>query len=202
MASPRNFPPHSRTESAFSQTSNADSLAAPANPFKTPPASYPGSVIIFGSSYQPSGVSGERFFRSRRIRKDWNASPPKFKKEPKEKWLTIIPLSGIGIGTVITGLLIFLQVGLKKSYNYCSVLDDDFSTGILNPSIWTKEVNVGGFGYVKKNSVLKGFQLTTVAATNSLRKLLALMKMPSSKMDNFTSSQLSKMNLSSLPTRS
>jgi hypothetical protein len=116
--------------------------------------------------------------------------------------LTIIPLSGIGIGTVITGLLIFLQVGLKKSYNYCSVLDDDFSTGILNPSIWTKEVNVGGFGYVKKNSVLKGFQLTTVAATNSLRKLLALMKMPSSKMDNFTSSQLSKMNLSSLPTRS
>jgi hypothetical protein len=145
MAS-RNFLPHSRTESAFSQRSNASSLAAPGNPFRTPPASSPGSIIGAASSYQASDIGGERFFRSRRIQKDWNAPPPKFKKDPKEKWLTIIPLSGIGLGIVITGLLIFLQVGFKKSYNYCPVLDDDFSTGTLNPSIWTKEVTVGGFG--------------------------------------------------------
>lgn len=149
MAS-RNFLPHSRTESALSERSNAESLAAPGNPFQTPSDSSARSIVGGGSSYQHSDIDGQRFFRSRRIRKDWNAPPPKFKKDPKEKWLTIIPLSGIGFGIVITGLLIFMQIGLQKSYKYCPVLDDDFSTGTLNPAIWTKEVNVGGFGYVKR----------------------------------------------------
>ena len=70
-----------------------------------------------------------------------------FKKDPKDKWLWIIPLMGVVFGIAITGLMVFMQIGSKKSQKYCPVLDDTFSSGTLNPSVWTKEVQLGGFGY-------------------------------------------------------
>ena len=74
--------------------------------------------------------------------------PPKFKKDPKEKFLWIIPLSGVLIGLAITGIMIYLKIGHLSSFQYCSILDDDFSSGQLNPNIWQAEQQVGGYGYV------------------------------------------------------
>lgn len=140
---------HSRTESLQSAASRGTSstitsLGRP-NPFATPPAS------VFGgtSGFQGSVSSGDqKYFRSRRIKKDEGHVPPVFKKDPKEKFLWIIPLSGLLLGLAITGVMIYLQIGRTSPHKYCSVLDDDFSSGVLNPAVWTKEIEVGGYGLV------------------------------------------------------
>lgn len=67
------------------------------------------------------------------------------KSDPKEKWVTILPLLGILLGLCISGFLIWDGMRSVVHHKYCPVLDDDFSNG-LDPSIWTKEVQVGGFG--------------------------------------------------------
>jgi hypothetical protein len=114
------------------------------NPFSTPAP----SVLGGASGIQTSVGAGGKYFRSRRIKKVDGQAPPKFKKDPKEKFLWIIPLSGLLFGIAITGVLIYLQIGRLSTSNYCPVLDDDFSSGSLNPSIWTAEQEVGGYGYV------------------------------------------------------
>ncbi len=144
---------HSRTSSGLSANSRTISSTSIApNPFATPaetPAETPDGSVFQGRAsgiQNSSAAGGQNYFRSRRIKKDENHVPPVFKKDPKEKFLWIIPLGGLLLGLVITGIMIYLSVGLKATYNYCSVLSDDFSSGVLNPSIWTKEVQVGGFG--------------------------------------------------------
>lgn len=67
------------------------------------------------------------------------------KKDPKEKWVTIIPLMGIFVGLVISGLLIWDGLRTVVNHTYCPVLDEDFSNG-LDSKVWSKEVEVGGFG--------------------------------------------------------
>jgi hypothetical protein len=157
---------HSRTGSTFS-TTTANSSRFPTspstprhpptpgrgtpNPFSTPTPSIWGEA----SGIQTSTGGGGKYFRSRRIKKVEGQAPPKFKKDPKEKFLWIIPLSGLLLGIVITGLLIYLKIGRLSSYSYCSVLNDDFSSGTLNPSIWTAEQEVGGYGYVHSEFNLK-----------------------------------------------
>jgi len=142
----RKFNDHSRGISVVSTNSlspRSDSRTTQ-NPFATPPASIHGGTT---SGFGNSDGAGGKYFRSRRIRKEDGHEPPKFKKDPKEKFLWIIPLCGVLVGLAITGLLIYLQIGHVSSHNYCPVLDDDFSSGVLNPNIWTKEMEVGGFGY-------------------------------------------------------
>jgi hypothetical protein len=123
------------------------------NPFSDSAASsrrntIQGSVSGASSAYQHAFTPGLRYFHSRRVPKVQGEPVQKFKKDPKEKWLWIIPLGGLLCGLAITGVLIYLTIADIASHNYCSVLDDDFSTGSLNDQIWTKEVEVGGFGYV------------------------------------------------------
>lgn len=67
------------------------------------------------------------------------------KKDPKEKWVTIIPIVGILIGLAISGFLIYDGLASVSHHNYCPVLSDDFSEG-LNNKVWTKEVELGGYG--------------------------------------------------------
>lgn len=67
------------------------------------------------------------------------------KKDPKEKWVTIIPLIGIFAGLALSGVLIWDGLRSVVNHNYCQVLNEDFSNG-LNSKIWTKEVEVGGYG--------------------------------------------------------
>lgn len=94
-----------------------------------------------------SNLPRPRYYLSRRIRKDENYTPPIFKKHPGEKWLWINPLIGFIAGLAISGYLVYTTVS-GKSYNYCPVLNENFSSDVLNPEIWTMEVEVGGFGYV------------------------------------------------------
>lgn len=67
------------------------------------------------------------------------------RRDPKEKWVTIIPLVGILIGLGLAGFMIYEGLQTVENHTYCPVLDDDFSGG-LNGGVWTKEVEVGGFG--------------------------------------------------------
>ena len=117
----------------------------PSNPFATPYGSFPASAT--GSFYDigGSGVVTQRFFRSRRIKKGSVEQPWKDTKDPKAKWTTILPLIGIFIGLGVTGVLIWDGLRNVINHEYCPVLDDAFVNG-LNSKVWTKEVEVGGFG--------------------------------------------------------
>jgi hypothetical protein len=129
------------------------------NPFATPGTqtpnhNAPGSALsnsrppsLTGSSGVSSGYHpfprGE-YFRSRRIKKDEVERPWLDKKDPREKWMTILPLTGLFIGLCITGVLVWDGVRSVAQHKYCEVLSDDFSS--WNSNVWTKEVEVGGYG--------------------------------------------------------
>lgn len=117
----------------------------PSNPFATPYGSMPASAT--GSFYDigANGIVTQRYFRSRRIKKGSVEQPWKEVKDPKAKWTTIIPLIGIIIGLGVTGVLIWDGLRNVINHEYCPVLDDNFANG-LNSKVWTKEVEVGGFG--------------------------------------------------------
>jgi hypothetical protein len=129
------------------------------NPFATPGAtspnhnaarsavsnSGPGSVngaSAFSSGYNPfpRGV----YFRSRRIKKEAFERPWLDNKHPREKWMTILPLVGLFIGLCITAVLVWDGVRSVAQHKYCEIFTDDFSS--WNSSVWTKEVEVGGYG--------------------------------------------------------
>ena len=91
------------------------------------------------------------FFQSRRKRKEDIAKP--WMENKKEKrigtiWHWIFPLIGTIIGIGGAGVQIFFSSQKYGAFAMCPVLDEDFSSGVLNPDIWTHEVEVGGFGYV------------------------------------------------------
>jgi hypothetical protein len=113
-----------------------------ANPFSSPFNSRPASS--FGSSSAVRGLP-QRYFHSRRVRKGEVEQPWRAKVDPKEKWVTIIPLIGLLLGFGIAGFLVYDGLHSVVHHKYCPVFSDDFSSG-LNPSIWTKEAEVGGFG--------------------------------------------------------
>ncbi|OBS23648.1 hypothetical protein FPOA_04197 [Fusarium poae] len=86
-----------------------------------------------------------RYFHSRRVRPGEIEKPWLEKTNPKEKWVTIFPILAIFLGLVGSGFLVWDGVRSVVKNKYCLVLDEDFSQG-LNPNIWTKEVEVGGYG--------------------------------------------------------
>jgi beta-glucanase (GH16 family) len=129
------------------------------NPFYTPQGSRPASLDGLSSARGQFYIHRNTYYRSRRIIKDENAKPPKFEKAPGEKWLWINPLIGLLVGLAITGILIFTTVYRRVYHNYCPVLDDDFSSGTLNPKVWTQEVEVGGFGFVRLSIQTKTIRL-------------------------------------------
>ena len=59
--------------------------------------------------------------------------------------MTIIPLVGIVVGLGIAAFLILQGLQTVTNHAYCSVYQSDFSKG-LDMDVWTKEVEVGGFG--------------------------------------------------------
>ena len=85
------------------------------------------------------------YFKSRRIKKGEVEKPWLEKKDPKEKWVTIIPLIGFFIGCIFAALLVYDGIKSVVYHEYCPVLSEDFSKG-LDPTIWTKEAEVGGYG--------------------------------------------------------
>lgn len=116
------------------------------NPFASPDASRPASS--FGSSSAIGHSFDERssrYFHSRRVKKGEAEKPWLDKADPKEKWVTILPVIGIFIGLAISGFLVWDGIHSVVKHKYCPVLIEDFSGG-LNPDVWTQEVQVGGFG--------------------------------------------------------
>lgn len=114
------------------------------NPFATPYGSVPVSA---SGSTTALNMPQQRYFHSRRIKKGEMEKPWLDKKDPRAKWVTIIPCLGILVGLAITGFLVWDGLQDVSNKTYCTVYEDDFSNG-FNSTIWTKEVEVGGYGYV------------------------------------------------------
>ena len=91
-------------------------------------------------------VQPQKYFRSRRIKKGEVEQPWKnSKKDPREKWVTIIPLIGLALGFAVAGFLVFDGLRTIVHHKYELILDEDWSQG-FRADIWQKEVTVGGFG--------------------------------------------------------
>lgn len=101
------------------------------------------------SRYQshPPGV----YFRSRRVKKGEVERPWLNKPDPREKWANIFPMVGAVLGLIIGGIFIWDGIRSVGTHKYCEVLNDNFSS--WDSGIWTKEVEVGGYGSVKVRSV-------------------------------------------------
>ena len=91
-------------------------------------------------------VNSQRYFHSRRVVKGEMEKPWLEKKDPKEKWVSIMPVVGILIGLAISGFLVWDGIRNVVHHTYCPLLDENFDGDGLNSDIWTKEVQVGGFG--------------------------------------------------------
>lgn len=116
------------------------------NPFVSPEVSRPPSSFDASSAFNARfDERSSRFFHSRRVRKGEVEKPWLSKVDPKEKWVTIFPIVGILIGLGLSGFLIWDGLRSVVHHKYCPVMDEDFSGG-LNTKIWTKEVEVGGYG--------------------------------------------------------
>ena len=127
-------------------TASSRQLGRTANPFGSPNESRPPSSYGSSSAVGPrNDASAQRYFHSRRIKKGEVEKPWLQKRDPKEKWVTILPIAGILIGLGLSGFLVWDGVRNVVHHKYCSVMDDDFSSG-FDTNIWTKEVQMGGFG--------------------------------------------------------
>lgn len=157
-------------DAAEAQSQRGPMSAMSTNPFGTPAASRPASS--FGSSSALGHRFDERsnrYFHSRRIRKEDIEKPWMDKADPKEKWVTIIPIVGIFLGLAVSGFLVWDGISSVVKHQYCPVLMEDFSSGSLDTNVWTKEVQVGGFGYVPSPAFLPRAPLTIILATASSR---------------------------------
>ncbi|KAJ3195713.1 hypothetical protein HK101_011300, partial [Irineochytrium annulatum] len=67
-------------------------------------------------------------------------------KDPAKKWLKIIPWFGIVPSLAICGLVIWLAIKSVPNHKYCLVVQDDFSSGTIDPNIWSYEMGADGFG--------------------------------------------------------
>ncbi|MCJ1408295.1 hypothetical protein MMC19_002369 [Ptychographa xylographoides] len=116
------------------------------NPFNSPFASRPESLRPSSSAVDLNQqILSQRYFHSRRVKKGEVERPWMDKKDPREKWVTIIPLIGMFVGFALAGFLIYDGLQTVVNHVYCPVLDENWSEG-FNSKVWTKEVEVGGFG--------------------------------------------------------
>lgn len=120
-------------------------------PFMTAPPPSPVPLInrevgSGGASSTATFVPAGEYFKSRRLRKEQIEQPWLKHTDPRTKWVTIIPLAGFILGLIAAGLMIFQGLRSVVNHRYCPVLIEDFAS--WNESVWSKEVEVGGFGYV------------------------------------------------------
>ncbi|KAF4984218.1 hypothetical protein FZEAL_558 [Fusarium zealandicum] len=109
--------------------------------YSSPPSEYESTNGASGTQIDDRN----RYFHSRRVRPGEVEKPWLEKKNPKEKWVTILPIMAIVIGLGFSAFLVWDGIRSVVVNKYCPVLDEDFSGGI-DTKIWTKEVEVGGFG--------------------------------------------------------
>lgn len=85
------------------------------------------------------------YFRSRRIKKGTIDRPELREKDPRQIWITLIPVFGFLVGCAAIALLSWNGYRSVSNHKYCKVFVDDFSNG-FNSTIWTKHVETGGYG--------------------------------------------------------
>lgn len=120
------------------------------NPFSTPFASKPASLRAYSQGTSSAvdlnqQLKSHRYFHSRRVKKGEAERPWLQKKDPKEKWVTIIPLIGLFLGFGLAGFLVWDGMKTVINHTYCEILNEDWSGG-FNDKVWRKEAEVGGFG--------------------------------------------------------
>jgi hypothetical protein len=94
----------------------------------------------------------QAWFHSRRVKKGDYEKPWMAKIDPKQKWISIIPLIGVFVGFCLSGVYIYFGISSIETHKYCPVLIEEFGSSSLDTSVWTREVEVGGFGYNLSNS--------------------------------------------------
>lgn len=135
------FQDRSETPSVYSEKRNPFDTPADNTPYGSALPSAAGSRADLGSDHSPPGT----YFRSRRVKKGDIDKPWLVSKDPKEKWITIIPMLGLLIGLGLGGILVYDGLKSVVNHKYCPVYSTDFSEG-LDTDKWTKEVQCGGFG--------------------------------------------------------
>lgn len=133
---------------------NQDHIEPVPNPFGTPGMGTPFTSRPVSRNASALNLHQQResqkYFHSRRVQKGEIERPWLEKKDPREKWVTIIPIIGLVIGFAIAGFLIYDGLKTVVHHQYCPVLSEDFSGG-FNNKVWTKEAEVGGFGLVHRS---------------------------------------------------
>ena len=122
--------PDIRSQPAFLHNPISERIRTAANSIRSAP------------TYRP-----RPYFRSRRIQKGTIDRPELREYDPREKYLTIIPLLGILLGLAFIAILAWNGWASVTTHVYCPVFTDDFSNG-FNSTIWTKDVETGGYKYV------------------------------------------------------
>lgn len=113
------------------------------NPFDTPYGSAQPSTNVSQIAVNQTGMA--RYFHSRRVKKGNVEKPWLTSKDPKEKWITIIPILGLLVGFGLSAILVWDGLKSVVNHKYCEVYSTDFSEG-LDEDAWTKEAEVGGYG--------------------------------------------------------
>ncbi|KAF2203850.1 concanavalin A-like lectin/glucanase [Delitschia confertaspora ATCC 74209] len=85
------------------------------------------------------------YFKSRRIKKEDIQRPWLNQKDPRAIWVNIIPIMGFIIGLGIAAFLMWTGYRSVSHHRYCEIMYDNFTSG-WNDKIWTREIEVGGFG--------------------------------------------------------
>jgi hypothetical protein len=94
------------------------------------------------TGYLPGTPRGP-YFRSRRIVKG-EADRSYLKPTPRMKYANGIVYFCVLVGCTLAGILVWDGYRQIAQHKYCEVFHDNFTT--WDPSVWTKEVEVGGFG--------------------------------------------------------
>lgn len=95
--------------------------------------------------YCPPGTP--KYFKSRlladknNVEKPWAERP----RSQREKVYSCVPAMGIFIGFCLAAFFVWNGYRSVSANLYCPVLTEDFRGG-LDPKVWTKEIEVGGFG--------------------------------------------------------
>lgn len=84
------------------------------------------------------------YFRSRKITKDEIQKP--WLQRKRTRWPTIIPCIGLVVGLIIIVGQVYGGWSSVDRHKYCLVMEDSFDGPTLNTSLWTQEVQLGGFG--------------------------------------------------------
>lgn len=133
--------PHSSSNSVTSRKKHSGSRLA-----KLPSVGQL-SVDVPSAAESTHPFEKPKYFESRRISDLTTIQKPWMHmcRDPREKWQTIIPMLGLLMGLGFAGLLVWTGYRSVSMNLYCEVISDDFTSG-LNPEVWIKEVEVGGYG--------------------------------------------------------